>query len=141
MNKEEYSERMGYKEVCSDAEFKVAKQAYMSSYLGRSEFFEDYKKHKDSLIIAKMTSKIEELSAEMIDLYEKLEYKSGIDEEGVMELLKITKDLYRIGYKAVGDDIAKIIKPIVGTKDIIKAKIENNIHLTKEEKEEVLSKL
>ena len=135
MTIEEYTVRMGYLGLPSDEEYTKANLAYMmAGNMDKDEFCKDYRKHKDSVIIATL--------AEAANSREIAYRDKEIKERQTAHALLRTADTIRMdGHHDEADQLDRIAAGLIGRKDCIKWKIKKDYLLSEADNEYIIDNL
>lgn len=131
----EYTNRMGYLGFPSDEEYANANLAYMmAGSLDKDEFCKDYRKHKDSVIIAAIAFAANS---------REIAYREQKTQERLTAhaLLREVDKIRQGGMEASADAIDKIAATLIGRKDCIKRKLHKGFSLTEADKEYITDNL
>lgn len=135
MTIEEYSTRMEYLGFCSDEEYTNANLAYlMAGNMNKDEFCKDYRKHKDSVIIATLAESAN--SKEMA-------YRDKVTKERqtAHALLRESDAVRAGGMQDSADALDRIAAKMIGIKDCIAWKLSKGFALSDNDKEYIKDNL
>ena len=129
MTIEEYSTRMGYLGFPSDEEYVKANLAYMMvGNMDKDEFCKDYRKHKDSVIIATLADAVNSRDIAYRD-------KQTKERQTAHALLQEAETIRQGDMEASADAIDKIAAMLIGRKDCIKWKLHKGFALSETDNE------
>lgn len=135
MTIEEYTAKMGYLGFPSDEEYVKANLAYlMAGNMDKDEFCKDYRKHKDSAIIATLAETAN--SRDMAYRDEKAK-----EQQTAHALLRESDEIRQGGMDASADAIDKIAAMLIGRKDCIKWKLHKGFALSGTDNEYITDNL
>jgi len=135
MTIEEYSTRMGYLGFPSDEEYVKANLAYMmAGNMDKDEFCKDYRKHKDSVIIATLADAANSRDIAYRD-------KQTKERQTAHALLREADEIRQGGMEASADAIDKIAATLIGRKDCIKWKLHKGFALSETDNEYITDNL
>ena len=135
MTIEEYSTRMGYLGFPSDKEYVKANFAYMmAGDMDKDEFCKDYRKHKDSVIIAALADAANSRGIAYRD-------KETKERQTAHALLREADEIREGGMEASADAIDKIAATLIGRKDCIKWKLHKGFALSETDNEYITDNL
>ena len=135
MTIEEYSTLMGYEETCEMAEYETANFIYMmAGEMDKQTFCMDYRKHKDSVIIATLAD-----AANSRDIAYR--YKQTKERQTAHALLREADEIRQGGMEASADAIDNIAATLIGRKDCIKWKLHKGFALSETDNEYITDNL
>ena len=135
MTIEEYSTRMGYLGFPSDEEYVKANLAYMmAGNMDKGEFCKDYRKHKDSVIIATLADATNSRDIAYRD-------KQTKERQAAHALLREADEIREGGMEESADAIDKIAATLIGRKDCIKWKLHKGFALSETDNEYITDNL
>lgn len=135
MTIQEYTERMGYLGFPSDEEYTKANLAYMmAGNMDKDEFCKDYRKHKDSVIIATLAEAANSREIAYRD-------KETKERQTAHALLREADAIRAAGHDEEADQIDKIAASLIGRKDCITWKLNKGFALSDTDNEYITDNL
>lgn len=135
MTIEEYSTRMGYAGTCEMEEYQTADAIYLNAgNMDKDEFCKDYRKHKDSVIIATLGDRVNSQAIYIRDKHVK-------ERQTAHSILREADEVRTGGMDASADSLDKIAARLIGRADCIKWKLEKGFQLSEEDNEYIINYL
>lgn len=129
MNIQEYSQLMGYNSTPDTEEFNRASEVYMAAIdMDKDEFCADYRKHKDSVIIAELADRVQDLDTTRGIHLAKLR-------QTAVALMKKANSLRTLKLDDIADSLEDIAIDFVGRRACIKTKLNERYALSESDLE------
>lgn len=135
MTIEEYTTRMDYLGFPSDEEYTKANLAYMmAGNMDKDEFCKDYRKHKDSVIIATLAEAANSREIAYRD-------KETKERSTAHAILREADGLRAAGHDDSADQLDRIATTLIGRKDCITWKLNKGFALSETDNEYIKDNL